>query len=92
MAGKWPIERIARTGLVAVVGFAVAAWILRRFLGTNGASSLNTFVVLLLLIAVPVGVFVARSPREISQTGDQPLDDEIDKLLHDRAEKAKKRS
>jgi hypothetical protein len=84
------MERIARTGLWAVLAFAVVAWIARRFLDADNAALLSTVVVLLLLVAVPLGIFVARHPREIPRTGDRLFDEEIDRVLRQRSEKSKK--
>jgi hypothetical protein len=87
MNRDWSKERIARAALWAILSLAVLVWLVRRYIDGAEVALLNSLVIVLLLIALPIGIFVARHPREIPRTGDSLIDDEIDSVLRRRSDK-----
>ena len=91
MGSRWSRERVARILLWAIVAIAALAWVVRRFLDSEGVALLNNLVALLLLVAIPLGFYVVRHPREMPRTGDKLFEEEIDKIMQERSAKKEKR-
>jgi len=73
--------------LVVGVLFSVAVFgfVARRVVGTDSMGVLEAILAVLAVLALGLGYWAAKTPREISSFGDPTLDAEIDRTLRRRA-------
>lgn len=79
--GRPSVERLARILLWSLLSIAFITWVAERFVSPGLDPILHNIVLVALFIGVPVGILVARRPRQIERTGDRAFDDAIERMM-----------
>jgi hypothetical protein len=74
---SWPLERVCRWLIVALLCLIVPAWMARRVFGVAELTMLTPILCLASLAVLLLSYYAIRHPREIQPTGYPMLDAQI---------------